>query len=310
MHDYFSSTKDEFNNRTSYIRKDYLCCPKQNLMKRHWLYIAVLAALCACSQKPTEAQTSDGASRQSNDTILVAIDETLASLPLVYADDKRMWAEQGLPVKYQSYSSTKDCAEALRHNEVDLAVIEAEHYDYLLPHNPSLAILGHSYNYWGIISPSILRLKRVKDLENRIVGVSRNATSQAVCNEQISLSKTNTKQMAFPQIDSPQTAYNMIINNQIDAIVLPEPFLAKALAMGGRMLMENNKPVLKKAYIVFDSQRKDQLTATAIEKIKKVYAAASDSVNVAKKQDCTNLLAHRFHLTTKEIEKLNMPARK
>lgn len=276
-------------------------------MKLKVFLLTMLPVLVVCCQnKPRPDE--DAATVDADDgTTHIALVRTLASLPVAYAEEYGMFGKQGLPVTIEWKASPDDCDTALVGKHVFAAAVNAPRLDYLCRQGMAFDTLATTHCRWGILSPALLRLQHVRDLKGRIVATSRRSTAEEVCHEILQQAKMKTSDIAEPRIANYDVLLNMIMNNQVDAAVMPEPYFTQGHLQGARILAVGEQTVLKRGYIVC---RKTAIGTNGNDislKFKRAYNEAIDSLANGQKEKWQALLQQTYGLDAKTIAKISLP---
>ena len=204
-------------------------------MKRYYLlFLFCIAALICCDQKTTP--TPEPVDHDVHDSCLtIGLLPTLDCLPFQVAKDEHLFDSLGLSVTFRYFASQMDAELALIQNEVSMCASDLFRIVVMQSQKQPVRYLFSTHREWNIISNKKLRISRIQQLGDRIVGISRNSTEDYICDQVVSI-LGNKKQILRPQINDLLLRQEMMEKHQIDVALLPHPLALLSTIKGNDML--------------------------------------------------------------------------
>ncbi|MBR1889350.1 MAG: transporter substrate-binding domain-containing protein [Alloprevotella sp.] len=276
-------------------------------MRTRLFLLLSLLLFCACGSKDKEDKQTDKRTTLSEDTIFIGVEETLSALPFFYAEKYGEFQRQKLLCKVVVLPSQEDCSDAVLRGDIYASLLDEPTYNELNKKSEQLTAILNTPNNWGIVSPTLLRLQSLKDLKGRIIASKRNSNSENVAKELLALANLKDTDVAFPQIGNYATRLSMIENNQVDATVLPEPYLTQALCKGAKLLSPQKSGLKKNTVLALCTQRTSNTDRKNISALRLAYNAAIDSIAAKGKDCCIDILKDVYELNDTTIRRLVLP---
>ncbi len=211
-------------------------------------------------------------------TLTVGIMTDLDSIPFFVAQEQGYFGDN---IKLQIYQSAMDRDSALYSGNLDgsisdvLAVCLAQEGDF-----PVYAT-SRTYGRYGIVSGKDSGITGAKMLEGKEIGLSLNTIIEYVTDSMVTADGGDTallKKTSVPKIPS---RLELLKNNQIDAVAMPEPYVTAAGKEGGTIVNTSDELGINPGIMLF--------TKSATEKkageIKAFYEAYDKAVEYMKSTD-------------------------
>ena len=253
-------------------------------MKRLAFLLCIVTALASCSKKENSQPAKTSHDGKSFCIALIPISECL---PLYYAAERGMDKKLGFPIDIHSYMSQKEVSAALADStDAGFACREsAEQLAESEKYAKSLTLSGQ----WKLLASPTSRIRKTGDLADRVVAVAPGTLTDALVKKATSEAGLGGEAVMYPHVISYSTAASMLIFNQIDATVLPEPYASFALR-------EKAAPIATLAedgtgFILINNKRKNNISENTVrEKLLALYNMAVDSLNNADRETIDQLL--------------------
>jgi len=217
----------------------------------HQLSILILWALASCNGQ--EAMLSDTAGRDSS-ALYVAVMPVEDCLPLYLAEKRGLADTLGLKMKLLRYDALMDIdtAYVLRHADVAWEdSFRLAQYHTQTPHFATDSILKEpdtlwmpTKGRWCFVASRKSKIKKLKDLHEKMVGITRWSLADTLCNIVVNQAGINQQDVYRPQINNVKLRMRMLRENLLDAAILPEPYASWAKAEKHRILFEYPKDVV------------------------------------------------------------------
>ena len=284
-------------------------------------YFSVLIAMlllvggsfvAGCNATNTETSAEDAG--KSHDSIAydlrVAVLPTLEALPIYYAKQAGICDSLGIVIDILPYVAQFDCDTALLHNAVDVCMMDRTRFaDYTRKGHRLSAQLKIDARY-ALVASKELGAKRVNDLNNRTIAISRHSGAEVFCLHVLTQAGMKREDVHFPQINDLWLRADMLTNRQVEAAVLPYLQAYWAVLNGHQILKED--AVLPEASMQFvyprNSKKVQQITLLA-----KAYELAKAEIENNDLSICRDILIQEYNLpaaqTDSIIKKLPYPSK-
>ena len=243
-----------------------------------------VALLVACGQSYETKQKLSRAERARLKTadslaLKVAVMPTIDCLPLFLADDHRLFDTLGVDVRLRLRKAQMDIDTALIGGSVEGAVSDSVRVARMQNRGTALVELGTTNTSWQLIGNRSARLKEVKQLGDKMVAMTRYSATDFLTDHVLTGVKT-TATVYRVQINDVLLRLQMLLNNEMDALWLPEPQATTARLHGHTVLWDTQKHNLWLGRVVFrEKAMNDDRVRKQIDVFKRAYNMACDSLN-------------------------------
>ena len=270
------------------------------------------SVVAGCNATNTEISAEDAG--KSHDSIAydlrVAVLPTLEALPIYYAKQAGICDSLGIVIDILPYMAQFDCDTALLNNAVDVCMMDRTRFaDYTRKGHKLSAQLQLGARY-ALVASKELGAKRVNDLINRRIAISRHSGAEAFCLHALTQAGMKREDVHFPQINDLWLRADMLNNRQVEAAVLPY-LQAYWAVLNGHQILKGNA-VLPEAsmQLVYprNSKKVQQITLLA-----KAYELAKAEIENHDLSICRDILIQEYKLpaaqTDSVIKKLPYPSK-
>lgn len=246
-------------------------------------FLAVLA-VCSCTdsyetQQRIDREKQRKLQREDSLALKVAVMPTLDCLPIYVAADLRLFDTLGVDIRPKLYRAQMDCDEAMRAGRVEGMVSDLVHTERLKLTGMPLDYVTSTGTYWQMVANGKARLKRLDQMGDKIVAMTRFSATDYLSDTFLDGVKTSA-QVFRVQINDVQIRYRMLLEKEVDAAWLAEPLATAARRHGNVVVADSRDKLLTLGVVAFrqkavaDNHRQKQLRAFV-----KAYNMACDSIN-------------------------------
>lgn len=253
-------------------------------MRKIWglLLLAVMVVSCGDSAQKVERHSKAERARLHREDSLalkIAVTPTLDALPIFVAKEQRLFDSLGVDVRLRQYNAQMECDTALMGGSVEGAVTDLVRADRMMKKGVSLRYTAATNAYWQLISNRLARVKRINQLGDKMIAMTRFSATDLLAD--LAIDSGKPKNTVFKvQINDLNIRLHMLQNNEMDAMFLPEPWATTARLYQNPVLMDSRDKDIRLGVVAFrnqamtDARRKKQLNAFV-----KGYNQACDSIN-------------------------------
>ena len=275
------------------------------------MVLAVLLCLLgACSGGDDDNQSVGKQQGEDVSVLKVATTPTLDCLPIFLAQERGLFDTNKVNVRLLTMQAQMDCQEALLKEQAQVATSDVMRVEKMRKEGKAIHYVLSTNIKWQLISNRLARITDCKQLADKMMAMTRFSGTDFFCRHLIDSVKPKNKVFSI-QINDVDIRLKMLINNEMDAVWLPEPQATEAR--------------LAKHPVIFDGQKQDwlfgclaTLTKTAndgnrkaqIEAFAKAYDMACDSINkngLAKYADIIGKYCHASEKAIRALPKILFP---
>lgn len=269
------------------------------------LALAMLATLLfACNGKGNAPQTQGHQQTTNDSTLRIAVMPTLDCLPLYVADAAGLFDEANLKVRLVKYTAQMDCDTAILRGRVQGVFTDLVRAERMRQKGANLHEAGATNLHWQLISNRNARIKNVRQLADKMVGMTRFSATDFLTADLIDRNKPKNEVFRI-QVNNVFIRLKMLVGYEIDAAFMPEPQATVARMGKNNVLADTKAKDIRLGVAVFSMAAKDQKkVCQALPAFVKAYDRACDSLNIRGIQHYADLLKAHFQLNDAAVKAL------
>lgn len=278
-------------------------------MKHSFLFLFTLTLiLTACGEEqPLRKNTDSLPQVPDSNAFVVAILPTMDALPVYYAAEKRLFRQTERPIQVITYTATSDADTALLRKRADIAQTDLVRVAYNKKQGVNIEPVIATHGQQAVMVFGGLRIKEMKTMKKRMIGVARHTASEYWSDWATSRATLQYRDVFHPQINDLWIRESMLNEGQIDAAVLPEPFITKARVAGHTQIFISPIERPLGCFAILSSLHSDPQREAAFKEFLRAYNAATDSIRSHGKAGCLQILKSRYRLSGTETDSLALP---
>ena len=197
-----------------------------------------------------------------------------------------------------------DCDTAIARGRVEGTVTDLVRAAHIEKKGTSLFYPISTNLYWQLISNRKARVSELKQLSDKMIAITRHSATDYLADLAIDSAKPKYEVYRV-QINDLNIRLSMLLNNEMDAMLLPEPYATRARMAQNVVLMDSRGKNINLGAFAFraklkaDRRRKDQ-----INRFLTAYDIAVDSINKYGVQKYATLLKKYYNLDAHTIKSL------
>ena len=269
------------------------------------LALATLTTLLfACNGKGNAPQNQSERQTTNDSTLRIAVMPTLDCLPLYVADATGIFGEEHINVRLMKYTAQMDCDTAILRGRVQGVFTDLVRTQRLRQKGANLHEVGATNLHWQLISNRNARIKDVRQLGDKMVGMTRFSATDFLTADLIDRSKPKNEVFRI-QVNNVFIRLKMLVGYEIDAAFMPEPQATVARMGKNNVLADTKTKDIRLGVAVFSMAAKDQKKVRqALPAFVKAYDRACDSLNIRGIQHYADLLKTHFQLNDAAVKAL------
>ena len=248
------------------------------------LVSALLLGMASCGdsqQKRLRLSKQEKARLDSIDraSLKVGVMPTLDCLPVYLAYEDSIFLKQGVTVNLYRYNAQMDCDTAIARKRVEGTVTDLLRAARLQKQGTQLFYPVSTNLYWQLITNRKARISELKQLSDKMIAMTRHSATDYLSTLVIDSVKTKYDVYRV-QINDLNIRLRMLLNNEMDAAWMPEPYATQARMAKHVALADSRDKNLQLGVIAFRSKLKTEpRRKKQIDRFVKAYDIAVDSIN-------------------------------
>lgn len=248
------------------------------------LVSALLLGMASCGdsqQKRLRLSKQEKARLDSIDraSLKVGVMPTLDCLPVYLAYEDSIFLKQGVTVHLYRYNAQMDCDTAIARKRVEGTVTDLVRAARLQKQGTQLFYPVSTNLYWQLITNRKARISELKQLSDKMIAMTRHSATDYLSTLVIDSVKTKYDVYRV-QINDLNIRLRMLLNNEMDAAWMPEPYATQARMAKHVALVDSRDKNLQLGVIAFRSKLKaEPRRKKQIDRFVKAYDIAVDSIN-------------------------------
>lgn len=245
----------------------------------------VVAIMAGCGQSYDDAKKLNEQKQRQNQredslALKVGVMPTLDCLPLYVAKENGLFGQDSVDIRLKQFSSQIDCDAAISSGRVEGGITDLVRAQRMKSKGVALDYVAATNTYWQLISNRRARIRRIGQLKEKMIAMARFSATALLADYAADSARLRRDDVFKIQINDVGTRLQMLLNNEMDAMMLTEPQASRARLGNNPVLMDSRDKDIWLGVIAFrskaiaDKNRKRQLAAFI-----KGYNAACDSIN-------------------------------
>lgn len=210
------------------------------------MLVSVLAAGCGGNDKQAEKKELQG--------LAIGLMPDIDSVPIIIAEEKGYFAEEGLKVDIQKFKSAMDRDAALQSGNLDGAISDLLAVAFAKSGGFDVRVTAFTNGDYKLIAGKDTQATKPQDLAGKDVAVSKNTiieyvTDQITANQNMPEGSIN--KVVIPQIP---TRLEMLQSGKLAAATLPEPMGSIAVANGCKFITDSEQLGINPGVMMFTAK--------------------------------------------------------
>ena len=253
-------------------------------MRKVVCILATICLLASCGQSYEEKlrmsrEQRRQMMREDSAALKVAVLPTMDCLPLYVAKERGFFKAQGVDVRLKRFTAQMDCDTAIERGRVEGVVSDLVRTERMQKNGTPLRYVAATNAYWQLVTRRNARIRELNQLDDKMVGMTRYSATDLLTDAAVDSAKLKTERVFRIQINDVNIRLRMLVGNELDAMLLPEPQAVQARLQKHRVIQDSRSLDLQLGVLAFsekaleNSKRQKQLEAFL-----KGYNQACDSL--------------------------------
>ncbi len=267
------------------------------MRKYLWPLCILILLFSSCGSSPEEVKRQTRAERarlKTEDSLAlkVAVLPTLDCLPIYIGVEQGLFKERGVDVHLRKWNAQMDCDTAMIGGSIEGTVTDLIRGERMKRKGVALRYVAATNTYWQMIANRTTRVNSVSQLGDKMIAMTRYSATDYLTDYYMKGAKTSAAFFKI-QINDVKLRLQMLQNNAMDAMWLPEPQATAARELKNVVLKDSQKDDIRLGVIAFrEKAMNDARIHKQVDNFIMVYNMACDSIN-------TNGLQHYSELISK-----------
>lgn len=272
---------------------------------KYFLLCAALALLASCRNAPERQNQQSGKQQQSSSTALKIVTlPTMDCLPIFIGVEDSCFKKAGVDIVLLQRNAQLDGDTLIAGGYADGIVSDLIRTERLQRMGTPLKYVAATNATWQLIANRTARVKNVAQLSEKMIAITRFSATEYLAD--LAIQQAKPKGDVFKiQINDVTTRLRMLLNNEMDAMLLPEPQATTARLWKNSVLMDTQTKDIRLGVIAFgekvfkDKHRKEQVDAFV-----EVYNQMCDSINKNGVKHYPSIISKHMGVDEKTIQAL------
>ncbi len=253
-------------------------------MRRLFLIVAIISLIVGCGQSYEETKRLNQAQRlklfrEDSAALKVAVMPTLDCLPVFVAKERQLF-DTSVDIRLKQFTAQMDCDTALMRNRVEGSVSDLVRAERMMKSGVPIKYWASTNAYWLLISNRQQRINDLKHLDDKMVAMTRYSVTDLLSDMVVDSAKLKPERVFRIQINDVNVRLKMLENNELDALLVTEPYATQAILAKNKVLFDTRKSDMQMGVFVFRTEGMDDKNRQHQMKVfQEGYNEACDSIN-------------------------------
>lgn len=259
-------------------------CIFARVMRRLFLIVAIISLIVGCGQSYEETKRLNKAQRlklfrEDSAALKVAVMPTLDCLPVFVAKERQLF-DTAVDIRLKQFTAQMDCDTALMRNRVEGSVSDLVRAELMMKSGVPIKYWASTNAYWLLISNRQQRINDLKHLDDKMVAMTRYSVTDLLSDMVVDSAKLKPERVFRIQINDVNVRLKMLENNEMDALLVTEPYATQAILAKNKVLFDTRKSDMQMGVFVFRTEGMDDKNRQHQMKVfQEGYNEACDSIN-------------------------------
>ena len=265
-------------------------------------------AACGNSYKETKRLSRlerQRLAKEDSAALKIAVMPTLDCLPLYVARENKWFCDGKTDIRLKYFTSQIDCDTAILNGRVEGAVSDLVRVARMNSRGAKIKPQIATSAYWQLLTNRNSRIRELKQLDDKMVAMARLSATDLLSDKAVDSAGLKSERVFKVQMNDVNLRLNMLLNNEMDALWLPEPQATIARLQRHKVLMDATRmDWLMGAFAVRTDRTADSARQQQIERLLMAYDRACDSINKHGAAHYAKLMENRWKLKVNTLARL------
>lgn len=265
-------------------------------------YIMFLLSSCGNSNA---VDNNDKTTADDKDTLAlkIAVMPTLDCLPFFIAKEQGIFEKEGLKVSLKMFNAQMDCDTALTSGFVDGAFTDLVRVEHLNKEGLGCVARTSTSASWQLLSNKNAKITNLTQLEDKMIASTRFSATHMLADMIMNEAGYSDDKTFFVQINDINIRLMMLRNNEMDAVLLPEPYATLARMDNHNVLKDSRQMGLQLGALAFRNY-KDTIKSQNINKLLVIYEQICDKIDESGLTSYRNLISEYCNIKESLVDSI------
>lgn len=246
--------------------------------------ILVLTVVTGCSQN-NSVKSGDNSQKAESTTLKIGSLTIEENLPLLVAEKNGYFAAENIKVELVPFQSPVESQSAFQSGQLDGMITDIMIATLLKSSGEDLRVTSIALGAtpqegrFAIVASPKSNINTVQDLKGKSIGISSNSIIEYVTDGLLQEGGVNPSEVKKTTVAKIPLRLEMLLNNQIDAITVPDPQISYTVAQGAKIIAEDTKGANLSQSVMIMTSKALNNKKDATSRFYKAYAKAVDEIN-------------------------------
>lgn len=256
-------------------------------------------------QKQTRRQQLRQHLRSDSAALKVAVVPTIDCLPVLVASERHFFDSLGVDVRIRRFNEQMDGDTAIANRRVEMVVSDLVRMERLAQKGMPVEYLTATNAHWQLFTNRNQRIRELKQLDDKMVAMTRYSATDLLADLAVDSAKLKAERVFKVQFNDVHIRLRMLQNNEMDAMLLPEPQATIARLGKHRMLLDTRRMDLCLGVVAYNPKvMADKTRQKQLKAFEKAYNRACDSINAKGTRHYLSLLRSYYRIEPQQVDSL------
>lgn len=280
------------------------------VMKRIMVVLLVGTLLTGCGQtyeetKRISREQRREAARKDSAALKIAVMPTLDCLPLFVAQQEHLLDTLHGGVRLKMYRAQMDCDTAVQRGRAEGMVTDLVRAVRMNDQGTKMRYVAVTSAYWQLIANRQSRIRQLKQLDDKIVGMTRYSALDMLSDMVRDSAKIEVNHLFKLQLNDVNVRMQMLMNNEIDALWLTEPWATMARIYKHPVLTDSRQTGMQLGVLAFrDEEMQREARQEQLNLLMDAWNKACDLIDEKGVQHYKRLITEKCKVKTQVVDSL------
>ena len=221
---------------------------------------------------------NDNTPEQEKSTLRFGLLPDVTCLPMVVAEKEGIFEDMGIEVDLEYFSKAMERDQAIQAGQIDGAISDIVAVGFFQDSGFDVKITSLNEGNFAIIASPESGIKSVDDLKGKTIGLSKNTIIEFMVDGILANYGLTPEDVNKEAIAAIPLRREMLLQDQVDAVSIPEPLGTLTVEQGAVMVTESDKEGLIPSVIIFTDEAIEE-KKEAINRFYQAWREAAELIN-------------------------------
>lgn len=252
------------------------------MSKNNPFILVILASVLSwygCGDDNSKQDKMAEPTKTNGNELRVGVMPTMDCLPIYLLVDSAMYDTTMVKITLKEFSAQMDCDTALIGGSVHGSVTDLLRVENMRKKGVPLKNVTSTDLHWQLIASKKARLNELSQFGDKMVAMTRFSATDYLTDRAIKKGKPKNPVYKV-QINDVGIRHHMMLNNELDAAWMPEPYATSVRMQGNNVVSDTRKDSIELGVVAFRVVAlADDVKYKQVEEFLKAYDKAVDEIN-------------------------------